>query len=724
MQNFRLRPITLSLLWLLANGAYGDEDVTLAPAKDLSHKPVAEPTPLFIDADRLQGVRDQNLEAFGDVDMRKEGESVAADYLIYRQPEDEVFAKGHVRIEQNSSSAAGPEMRLKLEQNLGYMESPVYQLTDNNARGDAKRLLFEGKDKYRLLDARYTTCSAGSDDWFLHAADLEIDRTTQIGTAHHAYVEFKGVPLLYTPWMTFPLVAQRKSGFLAPSIGSTGNSGWELTTPYYWNIAPNRDATISPRFMLKRGLQLRNELRYLESNYVGEADVEVLPGDRITHSTRHFLALQHQQNLGNGWTGSLNLQRASDDNYFRDLSTLVASTSLTFLPREGTLSYAKAPWNFTARIQGYQTLQDPLAPVVPPYSRLPQLLLNASKPDVYGADLALASEFVDFSHPTLVNGRRFMLYPSVSLPLRQTYGYLIPKIGLHMTRYTLGEGATTPDITRTVPIFSADSGLYFERDWGVGDTQFLQTLEPRLYYVYVPTREQSQIPVFDTGEAGFNLAKMFSENQFTGPDRINDANQVTAALTSRLVDPDSGVERLRAGVAQRFYFKEQEVTLSSPARSRNFSDLLFSLSGPVTPAWLLDALIQYDPAKNTPNNSSLSAHYLPAPGKVLNLSFRYQQDLLKQIDISGQWPLYGRWSGMARYNYSLLDSKVLEALAGLEYNGGCWASRVVIHQLTTATAEVSNAFFLQLELNGVSQIGPNPLDILKQNIIGYTKSNE
>ena len=724
MQNFRLRPIALSLLCLLANGACADEGVALTPAKDLSYKPGAEPAPLFITADRLQGIRDQKLEAFGNVDMRKEGESLAADYLIYRQPEDEVFAKGNVRVVQKGSSAAGPEMRLKLEQSLGYMESPVYQFTDANARGDAKRLLFEGKDKYRLLDARYTTCPAGTDDWFMHVADLEIDRTTQIGTAHNAYVEFKGVPLLYTPWMNFPLVAQRKSGFLAPSIGSTGNSGWELTTPYYWNIAPNRDATISPRFMLKRGVQISSQLRYMESNYVGEANLEVLPNDRVSQSTRDFLSLQHLQNLGSGWTGSLNLQRASDDNYFKDLSTAVASTSQVVLPREGTLSYAQAPWSFTARVQGYQTLQDPLAPVTPPYSRLPQLLLNANQPNLYGADWALASEFVDFSHPTLVNGKRFMLYPSASLPLQRTYGYVIPKIGLHITHYALGEGATTPDITRTVPIFSADSGLYFERDWTFIDKQFLQTLEPRLYYVYVPTREQSQIPIFDTGEAGFNFAQMFSENQFTGPDRINDANQVTAALTSRLVDPNNGVERLRAAVGQRFYFKEQEVTLSSPARSHNFSDMLFSLGGPITPAWQMDALVQYDPTKNTPDDSSISSRYRPAPGKVLNLSFRYTRDLLKQIDVSGQWPLYGRWVGMARYNYSLLDSKVLEALAGLEYNGGCWASRAVIHRFTTATADVTNAFFLQLELNGVSQIGPNPLDILKQNIIGYTKSNE
>jgi len=725
MQNFRLRPIALSLLCLLSGGAAADEAVWLKPSAVLAREPGTGATPLFVTADRMQGVREQQFEAFGDVEMRKQGDAVFADYLIYDQPRDEVFARGHVRIEQDGSIMAGPELRLQLEPRLGYMVTPVYQFTDNNARGDASRLLFEGKDKYRMQDARYTTCPAGTDDWFLHVADLELDRTTQIGTAHHAYVKFKGVPLLYTPWMNFPLVKQRKSGFLAPSIGSTGNSGLELTTPYYWNIDPNRDATLSPRFMLKRGLQLKNEFRYLEQDYAGEANLEVLPGDRVAHSTRSFLSLRHAHNLGGGWAGALDLQRASDDDYFRDLSTRVAATSQIFLPREGTLSYVQGPWSFIARVQGYQTLQDPLAPVTPPYRRAPQLLLNASQPNVYGADLALASEFVDFRHSSLLSGRRLMLYPSASLPLRQVYGYVTPKIGLHITHYALDRSAATvPDATRTVPIFSADSGLYFERNWQLNDTQFLQTLEPRLYYLYVPNREQSRIPVFDTSEAGFNFAQIFSENLFTGADRINDANQVTTSLTSRLVEPDTGLERLRAAVGQRFYFKEQEVTLSSAARTRGYSDLLFSLGGQITPAWLIDGLMQYDPEKSTPENTSVTARYRPETGKVLNLSFRYTRDLLKQIDVSGQWPLYGRWIGMARYNYSLLDSKVLEALGGLEYNGGCWVSRAGVHRFATATAEVTNAFFLQLELNGVSQIGPNPLDILKQNILGYTKSNE
>ena len=725
MQNFRLRPIAFSLLCLLSGGVAADEAVQLKPSAVLALEPGTEAVPLFVTADRMQGIRGQQLEAFGDVEMRKQGEAVLADYLNYLQPQDEVFAKGSVRFEQDGSVIEGPELRLKLESRLGYMATPVYQFTDNNARGDAGRLLFEGKDKYRLQDARYTTCPAGTDDWFLHVADLEIDRITQIGTAHQAYVKFKGVPLLYTPWMNFPLVKQRKSGFLAPSIGSTGNSGLEVTTPYYWNIAPNRDATISPRFMLKRGVQLMNELRYMEPDYTGEANLEILPGDRVARSTRSFVALRHNQDLGGGWAGGLNVQRASDDNYFRDLSTHVAATSQIFLPREGMLSYVRAPWDFTARVQGYQTLQDRLAPVTPPYRRTPQLVLNASQPNVYGVDLALTSEFVDFRHSSLPNGQRLTLYPSASLPLRWVYGYLTPKIGLHVTRYALEKGTTSvSDATRTVPILSADSGLYFERDWELSDRKFLQTLEPRLYYLYVPKREQSQIPVFDTSEAGFNFAQMFSENRFTGADRINDANQVTASLISRLVEPETGLERLRTAVGQRFYFKDQEVTLSSAARTRSYSDLLFSVGGQVTPAWLIDGLMQYDPEKSTPQNTSVTARYLPEAGKVLNLSFRYTRDLLKQIDVSGQWPLYGRWIGMARYNYSLLDSKVLEALGGLEYNGGCWASRAVVHRFATATSEVTNAFFLQLELNGVSQIGPNPLDILKQNILGYTKSNE
>lgn len=716
-----------------------NKSLTLSPPSD-------ESTPIFIRAMRLQGHQDREVEAFGDAELRKWGQIILADHLIYDKPTDELFAEGHVRIDQEGNVAEGPELRLQVHKSVGYMETPVFQLTEQTppGRGDAKKLLFEGEKKYRLKEATYTTCPTGVDDWFLHAEDLAIDRVAQVATAKQAYVEFKDVPILYAPWLDFSLDRQRKSGFLIPSLGTTGKNGLEYSQPYYWNIAPNRDATITPRIMTKRGFQLRNEFRYLEPTYSGEVNLDVLPNDKVANANRDFFSLMHRQNLGNGWSGNLNLMRASDDAYFRDLSTNIAATSLVFLPREGNLSYAGNGWNFLSRMQSFQTLQDPLAPVTSPYRRLPQFLLNGTRPDFNdsGATVALTSEFVRFQHPTQVSGDRSMVYPSVSLPLRTSYGYLTPKIGVHATSYTLdpattglsdstglARGAPFADATRTLPIFSLDSGLVFERDLELRDQAFRQTLEPRLYYVYIPYRDQSRIPVFDSGEGGVSFAQLFTENRFNGYDRINDANQVTAALTSRLLD-DEGGERLRGAIGQRYYFKDQQVTLIAPASTHRYSDVLATLGGRITRQWQLDTLWQYDPSNRNFASTTVSARYLPGIGKTLNLAYRFAQDpgtrvsTLREVDLSGEWPLWGRLYGLGRLNYSMLDGRMVEGLAGLEYNGGCWAARAVVHTLAIATQQTTNAIFLQLELNGLGQIGTNPLDVLRRNIYGYTKTSE
>jgi LPS-assembly protein len=731
MPEAHLRSFLFAVLCLFSAAASADDVskdtlvLKTSPELKLQTIPTTEPTPMFIEAERIQGHHDKELECFGDVRMRKRNESLTADYLFYDQEEDEILAKGNVRLKQKNDVMAGPELKLKLEDHRGYMESPHFELAENNARGDADKLLFEGEDHYRFLNSLYTTCPIGRDDWFLDVGDLELDRTTQVGTAHHAFIKFKGVPLLYTPWMDFPLSNQRKSGFLAPSAGSTNKSGGEITLPYYWNIAANMDATFSPRLMARRGLQLMNEFRYLEPTYNGIANLEILPNDNVTHTNRSFFAVQHNQSLLPGLAGTVNLQRASDDNYFRDLSTAVAATSQTFLPREGTLTYTQPMWNVTTRVQNYQTLQDPLAPVSPPYFRTPQIVLNAAKPNADGFDLALAGEYVHFGHPTLVNGQRLMLNPSITYPMHEVYGFFIPKIGLHVTHYGLNQtGTVLSDTTRTLPIFSADSGLYFERDSTLFGNTFLHTLEPRLYYVYIPYKDQNQIPIFDSGEAGLSLAQLFSENQFSGIDRINDANQLTAAVTSRLVEPKTGIERLRTTIAQRFYFKDQQVTLSTPARTRSYSDLLLTLGGQITPAWFTDSLIQYNPEFNRMENATLSGRYQPQPGSILNLAYRYNRDTLKHLDASAQWPLSGRWYGVGRLDYSLLDRQPVEALGGLEYNAGCWMLRAVVQRLANSTVQATNSIFLQLELNGVSKIGSNPLDVLKQNISGYTKINQ
>jgi LPS-assembly protein len=723
-----------------------DIPLSLKPSRSLTLNPPSgtPSTPVFIGGMRLQGHHDIETEAIGEAELRQWGQIITADLLRYNKPEDEVYAQGNVRIEQKGDITEGPELKLKLKDREGYLKQPDFQLTQQKpaGRGDASMLLFEGENKYRLEDARYTTCQAGSDDWYLHARDLEIDRTAQVGTASHAYIDFMSVPILYAPWMSFSLNSERKSGFLSPGFGSTVNSGAEFSLPYYWNIAPNRDATITPRFMTRRGMQLKNELRYLDPKYAGIANLEILPNDQLANLDRSFMSLKHQHNLGRGWTGALTLEKASDDNYFRDLSTNISTTSQVNLLRDGMLSHVGAyegmNWNFSARSQSFQTLQDPLAPIVTPYRRT-QMLLNGARIVNWsgnnlgpGAVLALNSELVNFSHPSLLGARRFSLYPSVSLPLTPIYGYITPKIGLHSTSYSFDNNTTTaqPDINRTLPIFSVDSGLYFERDINLFGSNYQQTLEPRLYYVRTPYRDQSQIPVFDSGDIGFGIPQIFSENRFAGVDRISDANQVTLGVSSRFFE-ETGIERLRGTLAQRYYLSLPQVTLPGGTPPiRKYSDVLASVGGRVTNALTLDSLWQYDPQLKQTGNFSLTGRYRPALSNILNVRYSYTPATpiapigIKQIDTSAQWPLIGRWNGLARWNYSILDKKILESLAGLEYNAGCWAFRAVVHSFATTASQRSDSIFFQLELSGIGSIGSNPLDVLTRNIYGYTKTTQ
>lgn len=728
---FRLHPVAFSLLCAFAQAAHADDETL--PLKldqtlmDMTH--TRAPTPTFISADRLEGKKGSQLEATGGVELRKPGQSIRAERLRYLQESKQVIAEGAVRIEQDGNVITGPYMKLNLDTNVGEMTQAKIQFGENQARGTASLLRLESRDKYLLTDASYTTCPAGKDDWLLKMSDLQIDSNRHMGVAHHARVEFMGVPILYTPWVDFAFNEQRKSGFLSPSYGATTKSGYELTVPYYWNIAPNYDATFSPRVMSRRGISLNNEARYLTRSYSGEVHLNVLPNDRVADMTRTMFSWKHAQTFGHGLSGSINFNRVSDDAYFRDLSNAVNITSQTNVVREGMLSYGGGGWwSATARVQRFQTLQDPNAPITPPYRRIPQLTFNAQRV-LWRADTAFAAEFVDFRHPTTVSGRRLVLYPSISYPLiERSAFYVTPKIGLHSTNYVLYANNTDalPNTQRTVPIFSLDSGLTLERDWNLLGRDFVQTLEPRAYYVFVPYRDQSRLPNFDSGQADFSMAQMFTENRFFGNDRIGDANQVTVALTSRLIDPSTGVERLRFAAGQRFSIQTQKVTLTptTPTDINNKSDVLLAAFGQVTPAWSLDSAFQYNPNQWRSEKLNLSARYRPEPGKVLNLGYRYTRDTLRQIDLSTQWPLSGRWHAVARWNYSLQDSSILEALTGLEYNESCWVLRMVVQRFATATQEASTGFFLQLELNDLVRVGADPLNVLRQSVPGYVKLNK
>jgi LPS-assembly protein len=752
------------------------------------------PRPVFLSALRMTGKADREFVAEGEVELRKTGSTVNADLMTYWPLEDEVEAQGRVRLRQGEDVMTGPKMRLRMEDQIGHFEQPFYRIkhqsllgrkrvedreksdrqvvalanasswnsgfgdkvelsSTTESRGEAKRIDFEGENHYRLLDNTFTTCPIDNDAWYVQTSELKLDYDREVAEGRNATVYFQDVPFLYTPWFSFSLNDQRKSGFLPPSIGTNSDDGFEFQQPYYWNIAPNLDATISPRVMSKRGIQFDNEFRYLNAAlggvYEGKLKAEYLPGDRLRDGdNRYAFSLTHNQSTNKGFTGSINYTKASDDDYYTNLSSDISGSSQTQLLQQGMLSYGSDWWSASVNFQQYQTLQsDKNNPVLEQYRMLPQITFGGRRLDFHGMDVNLLGQYTRFDiqrreqfSSIFPDGRRTVLYPQVSLPYIRPGGYVTPKLGVNYRRYSLsGEALGRPDsISVALPVFSVDSGMTFERSSRWFGRDYTQTLEPRLYYLNIPYKDQSRIPLFDTALADFNFAQIFSENQFSGWDRVSNARQLTAALTSRLVEPESGGEVMRAMIGQRFHFTRSKVNLDRIAvagedEKWNRSDFLAAFSGQILPKVFVDTAWQFDPDDRRSQRYSLEMRYRPEPGKVLNAAYRRNRETsspINQVDVSGQWPLFGRWHGVGRLNYSFKDDgtvlstggqggRIIESITGLEYNGGCWILRGVVRRQALTSEDASTAFYVQLELSGLGRIGSNPLSLLRRNVQGY-----
>ncbi|HYD63403.1 MAG TPA: LPS-assembly protein LptD [Noviherbaspirillum sp.] len=682
--------------------------------------------PATISAEQMSGRPDREVVLERDVEIIRGPTTVNADKATYRVVEDEVEAEGNIRMRRFGDTYTGDELKLKIEAGEGFVTNPTYRLERNNAQGRADRIDFEGEDRATVHEGSYSTCEGPDPDWYLKSGRLNLDNARDVGIAHGTLVYFKGVPILAAPAMSFPLSDARKSGVLPPTIGTTNRGGLEVTVPYYFNIAPNRDLTLYPTLIARRGMMLGTEARYLGDSYFGQTRVEVLPEDRQTKTTRHAISSTHTQILAPGLVYTWNLNDASDDDYPTDFSRTITEARHRLLLRDMALSYGSSLWQATARASNFQVLQDPVVPIVRPYDRLPQVLFHAGRQDVKGFDWDVDSELTRFWHPDFLTGNRYLINPRIAYPILTPGYFITPKLSLHSTRYHLD--STTPPIvndslSRTLPTFSLDSGLVFERDAKFFGSPMTQTLEPRLFYVYTPYRDQSAFPNFDTAEADLSFAQLFSENRFVGNDRISDANQLTAAVISRYIEP-SGLERMRFALGQRFYFTEQRVTLNGP-RDESRSDLLVSAYGQLTPTVSVEGNVQYSQTLDSMSRANYGVRWQPAPKRVLNLQYRRSRvNNLEQVDVSSQWPLAERWYGVARVNYSLPDSKVAEGLLGMEYKADCWVFRIVGQRTPTATGQVNTALFFQLELNGLTRLGSNPIDALRANIPGYQLVNQ
>ncbi|MDB5909617.1 MAG: OstA organic solvent tolerance protein [Massilia sp.] len=729
--------------WAVSLGALATVAAGPLHAQDTAKRPprIDDPNaPVVVRAEEIIGRPDREVILERDAELIKGATRMTADTACYNAVEDQVTAKGRVNLWRFGDRYKGDALQLNLDSGQGWILHPEYRLEQSNGQGKANRVDFLNQDEALLVDGTYSTCDGPNPDWYLKADTLRLDSGRDVGQAGKTVVYFKGVPIIGTPAMSFSLSGARRSGWLPPSIGFGSKGSAEVMVPYYFNIAPNRDLTLYPRMIFARGLQMGATARYLGETdagpYSGETRAELLVHDRITNTDRWLLNSVHAQALEPHWSYGWNLHAASDDQYPADFSKSIANSAERQLLREVRTDYQTPFFSVSARVQNYQVLQDPAAATDPsltvprPYDRLPQINVHTGRYDVAGFDWSVDAEATRFWHPDLIRGDRELLRAQLSYPVVRPGYFITPKVMVQASKYQLDGAGNNPvpagpeSLSLVVPTFSLDSGLIFERPSTLFGRAITQTLEPRLFYVRTPFKDQSQFPNFDTAEADFNFAQIFTENRFIGSDRIGDANQITAALTSRYIE-DNGVERLRLALGQRFYFNQQRVQLDPTVPlDQSRSDVLLAAAGRVSDVWTFDSAIQYDASARQVSRSNYGVQWMAGEKKVVNAEYRYQRDSFKNMDLSSQWPLSLRWYGVGRVSYSLSDRKVLESLIGLEYKADCWVFRMGAQRFVTAAQTTSTPVFFQLELNGLSKLGfGNPLESFYKGIPGYTRLN-
>jgi LPS-assembly protein len=735
-----------------------------------------------IDAAHVSSTDDKHYKLEGNVDIRRGDQRVTADEATFDQEKNHAEASGHVHYQDSKLLIAGDKAVSDLDQSKSRIEPAKYQLIESRGNGDATLVETLDKQRSHLTDATYSTCELGSNAWRIGASEIWLDQETGVGRARNMTVRVKDVPVLYLPYARFPIDDRRQSGFLYPNIGGSNAGGLDLALPYYLNLAPNYDATLEPRLVGHRGLMLGGEFRYLEPTFKGQLSGTWLPSDRDHgDDTRGCYHLEHTQTFSPNFYFQANIQRASDTRYFEDFGNSLASAATSLLPAMAYL-YGRGPWwNLSFGADKIQ-VTDPLLPATAePYHRMPRFTLEADHE--LGVDwlhAGIKTELVRFDKgDTLLTlqtfgaqqllaqgatlqtlrleslrGNRYDVYPYLALPFETTGYFIRPEIGVRSTRYDL-DIPYTPQFagntflqcivcddhpSRTTPIASLDAGMFFERDTSWFGRAFTQTLEPRIYYLRVPYRNQDDLPLFDTQELTFGFADLFRSNRFSGADRQINANQLTLAVTTRLVEDADGSERARLSVGQIRYFDEPRVSTALPAGpdpdlceqlggldcpsrdERHESAFVGELDVKLSDKWNATFEQQYDPHLSHTDFSGVRLQHFFARDGVVNASYRYRRDLLEQVDLSAAVPISDAWKLVGRYDYSLRDSRLLEAFGGFEYDSCCYAARLVVRRyLRNAEGDSTNAIYFEIELKGLGGFGRASEQFLRRAILGYSQ---
>lgn len=648
-------------------------------------------------------LNEKNISRFqGNVVIQQKDKRIETEQAEYTKQTEYVEAQGNVRFITPGIQIKSETASFNLKDDHAILKKSEYQSLTSRARGEASSIEVKNVGTTELSDATYTTCDPGNTDWYLSANTITLNNKTRQGSASHVVVRFKDVPFFYFPYLRFPLGEERLSGFLFPYFGHSDKHGNELKLPYYWNIHPQLDATITPWYMSKRGTLLNTELRYLTENNTGSLTAEYLNNDKVVNEGRERVRWTHDSTPGLGWQATSEINYVADNNHLIDFSDDLTSSSATYLIRTAKVAYNQQNWLLNINAEDHQILSG-----TEPYKRLPQITLNSRYAVIDNQlNYALQSEAVRFDHTdnTKFKGDRLHLKPSVSYPLRSAAGFIVPSLSVQHTSYNLEQTSVKTTLSRTVPTFSLDSGLFFERDSQIFNNNYIQTLEPQLFYVYVPYQDQSALPVFDTSAYAFNVNQSFTDYRFNGFDRIGDDNRLTAALATRFINQKNGREVFMARVGQIYYFDDRKVQLPSVAVvSGAHSNIIAELK--VQPGnWNLSSQLEYDPELK---ETVTSSHQLSYQYKKFNfdLAHRYQRNALETREMKMNWEINSRWQFNAAHLYNMQADHVIENLFGINYESCCWGLRLSTKERYLSSTQIDRGIYLELILKGLGGFG-------------------
>lgn len=699
-----------------------------------------------IHADRLAGQTGVRHRAEGDVIIERNSETLNAEWVDYDQTTETVTAGDKFTLTRaDGQTVTGEALHYRLDSQTGTAQNTNFggEHEGRRLQGVSGSLNMDGKEHYAMRDVKFNTCNPGDNSWYIQAKELTADRESGIGTAKHARLVFGGMPILYTPWADFPLNGNRKSGLLVPNL-KIGSDGTQLALPYYLNLAANYDATVIPEVITARGARLGGEFRYLKPRFNGSLNGTYMPDDRRSrHNNRYEFNWNHLHRFSPNLSGGIEYKKVSDDDYYRDFHGRSEIAENVNLNRRLWLDYNTdllgQPFNARLLLHKYQTLADTQGNKHEPYALVPRLSAQWQKDFSSGGRFNISGQFTRFTHDRMQEGSRSILYPSLQWNFRNHWGYVRPKIGLHASYYHLDGFGSLPAHTqsRILPIANVDTGIQLERETALFDRDYVQTLEPRLFYNYIPRKAQGHLPNFDTSENAFTYDQLFRENIYSGGDRINASNSVSVGVQTRLLDKYSGAESFRAGIGQKYYFSDDTVlldgNLSKGTRTR--SDITAFAGGLIARDWYGDTAWHWNESDSRTQQFDIGLRYNPMPGKIVSARYKFGRNeeiytgfygKLKHIDLAAQWPINDRLSAVGRLNYSITPWQSLEQTLGLEYKNpcGCWSLSLVGQRYVTGLNTYKNAFFLTLQLKDLSSLGNNPYEQLRLGIPGYTKTNE